>query len=285
MLSKLFKKKSLIAIGGYDATDIPEINMGAFNKETFRKRIRAFALTYSLKNADRLLVVDDSLIENLNTYIFSDDLSKEPVKDGILNFIPGIRNKIKVLYTGYDENFFKRDESIPKENFVLSAGYSPNDNEFKRKGFDSIVAAAGAMKEVNFVLIGLNPEQIKGVSQMKLPNLKLFGSVNMDELRKYYNRAKVFAQLSLFEGQPNSLCEAMMYECIPVGSNVNGIPRVIGDCGFIVYKKNTNEIIHQIQSALNSSQELGKEARKRIIENFSLEKRKEKLFEIIDEME
>ncbi len=284
LFAKIFNKKSVIAVGGYDATDIPEIEMGAFNEDNLRKKIRSRFLKYSLSNADKLLVVDDSLIENVNTYIYSDDPSKAPVKDGILNFIPGIKDKIEVVYTGFDEEFFKRDYSVPKENFVLSVGNSFNDNEFIRKGFDMLIEAAKILPEINFVLVGLNREQIKILCEQNLKNVMLISYVNMDELRSYYNRAKVYAQLSLFEGQPNSLCEAMMMECIPVGSDVNGIPRVIGDTGFIVYKKDKNEIAEKLLLTMNSGPELAKKARERIIENFSLEKRRSRVLDVVQRL-
>lgn len=284
LIAKIFSKKTVIAAGGYDATYIPEIDCGAFSEQTFKKKLRNFAVRFSLKNADLILAVDDSLVENENTYIYSDIPGKKNLKDGILNFIPGIREKIKVVYTGFDKNFFERDKNIPKENFVLSAGYSPNENEFRRKGFDMLIESSKILPDVNFVIIGINPEQLKRLSALNLRNVKFFGSLKMDELKKYYNHAKVFAQLSLFEGQPNSLCEAMMSECIPVGSNVNGIPRVIGDTGFLVYKKDAKEISEKILMALNSHVEKGEAARKRIMENFSYEKREESILKIISDL-
>jgi glycosyltransferase involved in cell wall biosynthesis len=284
MFARFFKKKSVIAIGGFDATDIPEIEMGAFNEDDLRKKIRSKFLRYSLKNADRLLVVDDSLIRNTNNYIHSDIPGGKPVQDGILNFIPEIGNKIEIVYTGFDEKFFKRDESISKENFVLTVGNSFNDNEFRRKGFDMLIEAAGILPDMEFVIIGLNEEQLYKLSKQDLKNVKLISFVNMEDLKNYYNKAKVFAQLSLFEGQPNSLCEAMMMECIPVGSDVNGIPRVIGDTGFIVYKKDKFEIAEKIKAAMQSDESLGKAARKRIMDNFSMERRKNKILEITSKL-
>ena len=62
-----------------------------------------------------------------------------------------------------------------------------------------------------------------------------------DELLNYFQRAKVFCQFSFSEGLPNTLCEAMLCECIPVGSNVNGIPKAIGDYGYILQLKDVNK--------------------------------------------
>ncbi|MBS1551325.1 MAG: glycosyltransferase family 4 protein [Bacteroidetes bacterium] len=283
-LGKVFRVRTVIAVGGYDATNIPEIDCGAFNKNTFKKRIRSIMLEYSLRNADRILVVDDSLIKNENKYIYSDVPGKENLKDGILQYIPEIEKKIEVVYTGFDGNYFKKDNDVIKEKLILSAGNSPNENEFRRKGFDELIKAAERMPEVKFVIVGLNSGQIERLKRQNLNNIKTFSFLKMDDLRKMYARAKVFAQLSMFEGQPNSLCEAMMSECIPVGSDVNGIPAVIGDTGFIVYKKNTEEIINKLYEALNAPEDKGKKARQRILDNFSLERRKAHILKIADEL-
>lgn len=45
LLGKIFKIKSVIAVGGYDATNIPEIDCGAFNKSTLKKESEALCLS------------------------------------------------------------------------------------------------------------------------------------------------------------------------------------------------------------------------------------------------
>jgi len=47
-------------------------------------------------------------------------------------------------------------------------------------------------------------------------------------------RQKFIASYRWREGLRNALCEAMLCECIPVGTERNGIPIAIGDAGFYV---------------------------------------------------
>ena len=277
LFAGIFGKKSIICVGGYECTYIPEIGIGVFTKASFSKRIRAFCVTYSLKNCSMILPVDGTLVENVNTYIYSDTPEKEPLHDGMKTFIPGLKTEIETIHLGFDSEVFKKKQSIAKEKSVVSAGLIVNENEFKRKGFDLLVEAAGRMKDVKFVLIGLNEEYYNKLSELKLDNLELLKITSYERLIEEYSKAKVFAQISMFEGMPSTICEAMLCECIPVGSNVNGIPKIIDGTGFIVNKKDINEVVETLYKALNSPADFGVRARQQILANFPIEKRTTKL--------
>lgn len=279
---KLFNIKSVINVGGYDATDIPEIKCGAFNRDNLKGKLRAYFLEYSYKNCDYIITVDDSLIKNENSYIYSDNKEKKVLSDGILNYIPGLKTPINTVYTCYDTDFFLPGEDTRKEKMVLSVGLTPNENEFKRKGFDVLVEAAKEMSDVQFVLIGVSEDQCAFLKTLNLSNLTFKTKLPRKELLILFQKAKVFAQLSLFEGLPNTLCEAMLCGCVPVGSNVNGIPKAMGDNGFIVYKKDLKEVKEKLYSALGTTDEEGRKARNYIVSSFTFQKRKNDIYSIIN---
>jgi len=106
--------------------------------------------------------------------------------------------------------------------------------------------------------------------------------VTFEELRDSYSRAKVYAQFSVREGLPSVVCEAMLCECIPVGTNNNGIPTAIGDFGFIMEGRTPQEAAKLIKLAMDSPDQLGKQARQRISSTFTRERRKESLFQLLD---
>ena len=276
-IAKIFNRKSVICAGGYECTYIPEINCGVFTKGSISKRIRHFCVEYSLKNCSLILPVDESLINNVNTYIYSDVENKPPLEDGIKTLIPGITTPIKAINLGYDSRIFNSDPSIKKENSVLSAGLIVNEDEYNRKGFDLLVEAASQMPDIKFILVGLNNEFTGKLKKLNISNLELYGIISFSKLIEAYQRSKIFAQISMFEGMPSTLCEAMLCECIPVGSNVNGIPGIISDTGYIVYKKDINNIINTLRNALHSTDELGKKAKERIMTNYSIQNRKIRL--------
>ena len=112
-------------------------------------------------------------------------------------------------------------------------------------------------------------------------NVQFIKKLSQEELRKYYSRAKVYVQFSLREGLPNAVCEAMMCECIPVGSDKNGIPTAIGDCGFILKQRDVQLAVQLISQAMKAPPALAKKARQRILENFTPLQRETALLSLI----
>ena len=89
--------------------------------------------------------------------------------------------------------------------------------------------------------------------------------------------------MSRYEGHPNALSEAMLCECVPVGTKCGGIPEVIGKFGFYVPYGDVKATANAIKKALEHSN-IGKKARVRIIKLFPLEKREKKLLNVINEI-
>jgi glycosyltransferase involved in cell wall biosynthesis len=76
----------------------------------------------------------------------------------------------------------------------------------------------------------------------------------------------------------------MLCECVPIGSNVGGIPTAIGDAGYLVEYNNDIQIAEAIRQALASSPESGKNARDRIASHFNLRQREEALKKVVAEL-
>jgi len=277
LFSKIFKKKSIIIVGGYDAVSIPELKFGVFYKEN--KKIRILFVKFSFRNADYILPVDKTLIKGVNYYISEKGLSL-----GVKYFVKNLKGKFKVVATGYNSDIWFNRKDVQKEKAVLSVGSVADIRTFKRKGFDLLLEIAHKMPDVIFVIIGLNHDMLKFTKNIATDNVRLLGFVSNEKLVDYYSKVKVFCQLSLSEGLPNTLCEAMLCECIPVGSNVNGIPSAIDNCGFILKVKNVDKAVELIKKALNSGESLGKKARQRIINNYSLEKREKEITLLIKKL-
>lgn len=243
-------KKTYLALGGYDVTYIPKIKYGAFSNP-----LRSFCAGFSIKNANVLLPVDESL-----AVMAKKKLGK-------------INGTSEVVYFGFDSKDWYCDTT--KENMVLTVANIKDMQTYYRKGIDFYVEVARLLPQFKFIIIGLSPSLN---IDNKPTNVELIPKMERPLLRGFYSRARVYAQFSIHEGLPNVLCEAMMCECVPVGTNICGIPTGIGQTGFIV--NNVEEAQMAIIKAMDDKTK-GKAARERILQYFNLSTRKEKLFELL----
>ena len=271
LIAKLFNKKHIIVIGGYDAVSIPDISYGIF----FKKNLRAKMVLQSYSWAYKILSVDQSLIVGENKYSIGENIV------GIGNFDKKLISKSIILPTGYNPDKWNCENSEKKKQ-VLTVGLV-NNRSYKIKGFDLFIECAKQLPNYDFVYVGLEENNIPPDTK-HINNLTVIGRVDQNRLNELYCESKVFAQFSLTEGLPNTLCEAMLCKCNVVGSKVGGIPTVIRNNDFILKTKNVSDAIKIIERAMKSSSEIGEENRNFIKNNYSNSKRANVLFEIIDDL-
>lgn len=272
----LFKVNSIIVVGGYDVKNIPEFKYGAYTN-----KFRSWCTKYSLRNAAHLLPNNETLIAETNTYSF-----KNPRNFGIKYIVPDTNAKIKVIHNGFDVKYWTSfNSSIERrKDYVLTVAEVDTMRTFRIKGLNEFIQAAESMKELTFIIVGFSYDLARRLNITLPDNLRLVEKVSQEELKSFYYQSKVFCLLSLTEGMPNVLCEAMLCKCIPVGSNINMIPEIIGDTGFVIKNKNIDEIIGAIKKAVNSHY-TGQSARERIANNYSLERRESEIISFIKSLE
>lgn len=272
---KLFQKKLAIVVGGYDAVHIPKYKYGAYHN-----KFRSWCVKYAFRNATLIIPNNPTLIENYNE--FDEGIKR---KEGVKYFVPDTKAKFKVIYNGFDIDFWLQPHNLKKDaNLAITVAYISNYKTFLLKGIGSFIAMAEEFNDKNFAVIGMS-ESFARKHNIVIPyNLKLIPRMSQKELLEYYNKAKVFCLFSLTEGMPNVLCEAMLCKCIPVGSRVNAIPEIIGDTGYIIDKKETNLMISALTKAFKSDNTLGEKARLQIMKTFSIEKRETELKNTLNEL-
>ena len=256
-LAEIFGRKSIVVVGGVDVARVPELGYGAHLDPRMGSRSR-----YALAHSDRVLVVHDSLREEIaqNTGIR--------------------RSEIVTVPLGFDTQFFAGD-GRPRDT-VLTVGFVTDVN-IRRKGLDTFVEAAGRLPDLPFVLVGAKPsaatDRLKAAAP---PNVEFLPPLEPQVLREEYRRARVYVQASLYEGLPSALGEAMACGCVPVGTRVAGIPDLIGDTGFYVPERDPDATAAGIREAYES--DLGGAARRRIEERFSRERRKQALIDTVQRL-
>jgi glycosyltransferase involved in cell wall biosynthesis len=76
----------------------------------------------------------------------------------------------------------------------------------------------------------------------------------------------------------------MLCECIPVVTVCGAIPEVVGDTGYYVPYGDIEATAKTIEIALEDGEAMGEKARKRIEEEFPIEKRRKELIEVVMEL-
>lgn len=254
--SELFRKTSIVIVGGYDAAYVPEISYGAFTN--LKEKIPA---KFVLKNADIVISISKSNQKEL--------LEKVKPKKNIL------------IYNGVPLE--KSKPSGEKEdNLVITVGGIKQSN-LKRKGIELFVRTAKLIPGARFVIIGrFIDDSIGYLRSIASDNVEFTGFVPDEELLKWYQRAKVYVQASAHEGFGIAVAEAMLCECIPVVTERFALPEVVSDTGFYVPYGDDKATAEAILKSLNSPDDLGKKARERIKEMFSMEKREKALLNVIE---
>jgi len=252
--SKLTNKPIVVAVGGYDASDIK--SYGMFSSYFRKKIVRSI-----YKRATKIFPVDNSLANALATYA------------------PETIPKTMTIPTGYDFHYFKPKGE--KENIVITVCFVDKTNLW-RKGLNTLIDVAREISDVPFYIIGKVADNVRNSIKNLPENVILTDWVSDEELLKMYQKAKVFTLLSKHEGLPNVLCEAMLCNCIPVTTGVCGIPNAQGTIGYYVGYGKKDDIIVAIKKALQ--QETTNEGRDRIKELFNVEKRERELNKLIGEV-
>lgn len=275
LLSRLFKKKSYLVIGGYDATGIKQISYGIYYSNTIRKAFNRLSIKY----AHYILPVDKSLIKSFNSYASQ---TVEPLPVGIKHIVKNPKGEIVVLPTGYDTEFWKRDTDIKRKKSVVCVASIKNQNTWILKGGDLLLEIAKITPNIHFYFYGISDEFILKLKNDGIPsNFHAYGYIDNKQLPQIYSKHKVYAQFSLSEGLPNVLCEAILCECIPVGSNVNGILSAILNPKYILKEKDVIKAKKIILTAINAHESEGLEAREAIKTKFNEANRKTILFQYL----
>jgi glycosyltransferase involved in cell wall biosynthesis len=274
LISKLFHKKCLIIVAGNDGSKFPDFKYGNYTKKLF-----GFVTGTSLRFASHILPVHESLY--FQNYSYYD--GGKPAQ-GYSFFFPKAKNvPYTPVYYGYDSSVFTiLPAVVRKRNTYLTIGNLSDPYSFIRKGYDLIIELAFKRPDCDFTLIGWD-----GVSALTVPkNVVLLPYMPQNEIIEQFNLHQFYLQLSVMEGFPNALAESMLCGCIPIGSNVSGIPYIIQDSGFILRERNIHLLSNLIDEIKSKSEAelttLSQKARNRVAAEFTYQNRKEKIIQIIN---
>lgn len=266
LLGKILNKKVYIILGGTDCVSFPEFNYGSLRKQPLKWFIKK-----SYQWSTRLLPVDASLMYSDYNYL-PQVVNK---KQGVKAYFQNLKTPYSVIPNGYHISFWGVDKIDVAPLSFISIAYVSDDARLTLKGFDTIIKLAQQFKEASFTLVGLSKAM---TNKLNLPsNIVVYKNLSPKRIKKQFAKHQFYVQISLSEGFPNALAEAMLCQCIPIGSAVGGIPKIISKYGVVLQNQDFDVLKNEVKKlvALPQSElkEKGLAARQHIISNFSLENR------------
>lgn len=272
IFSRMFNKPCIIVAGGIDAVSFPSVNYGNFNKFLLAK-----ITAYSFKWCTHIAPISNYLIDSAYTYQDNDF-----ERQGFLFHVKGLKTPYTLVYNGFEtQHWFWENENREKNSFLTIAANLESESRRMIKGIDMFLEAAKLFPDYNFTIIGSN----NATTDLEVPhNVKVIPFMPHKQLKEIYNKHDFYLQLSMSEGFGNTLAEAMLCGCIPIGANAGAIPFIIDKNGFILQKKEINALKSIILQAVEygPKDEMRKLARQSILDRFSITQRKEALYKIIN---
>jgi len=266
-------RPSIIVVGGTDCVSFPSLKYGHFQNP-----LLALFTKLSYRFVKTVSAVHHSLFLRNNPYA-----GEKERHQGILHFMPSADFKQNEIPNGFDIDWFKiltPFEERPNYSFISISVSLDDPIRLKLKGIDLILELANRLPQAQFTLIGTKPNPMIKVPQ----NVHLVPYVPNPELKNHYNKNRYYLQLSISEGFPNALCEAMACGCIPIVSDVASMPQIVGESGSVLKHRDVEELASIISDRLQkqNESEISQAASLSISERYSWNRRKKELWEMIE---
>lgn len=273
LFARLFKISSAIVLGGTDCVSFPSINYGNLRKNP----LKWFTLK-SLRYATVLIPASRALVEYDYTYQDCDY-----PRQGYKFFDPCNNTPFKIISNGISLEKFRPVAGVTrKQNSFITVCTNLDNRNYRLKGIDLFLKAAVLYPECEFVVIG---KPIPGFKLEVTSNVRQIEFVLNDELPAILSSYTFYCQFSLSEGFGVALIEAMACGCIPIVSKVGILDYIIGNSGFVLERYDESLISGVIEMAIRSDvQTLSVVARQRIADEFTDERRKDELLQLIDSL-
>ena len=270
VFSRIFRRVSVIIVGGTDCVSMPSINYGNLRKPL----LRWFTLK-CLKYSTHIISPGKSLIECDYTYTTADY-----PKQGFRYFDKSIKTDVTVIYNGIDTLKFKPGaNSRRKKKTFLTVCNSLDKRNFVLKGIDLFTEMAKQFPECQFTIIG---RAVRGFHFEKPANVTHIEFIEHSSLPAKMAEFTFYCQLSMSEGFGVALAEAMACGCVPIVSSVGIMDFIAGDAGFVLKKRDEGLLKLLIDRALHSdTHSLASLARERVVEKFSSKNRKSELLKLL----
>lgn len=269
LFGKIFRKQSYIILGGTDCVSYPSIDYG-----TFRKKWQGRAACLSYRWAHRLLPVHESLMYREETYYRVDGDYQ-----GCRYWCKNLKTPHTTIFNGYDAAQWHVDASLKQPDTFITIAAITDPSKLVLKGIDLVIEVARRLPDCRFTIVGA----IKNIDAALPGNITVVPFQQTEGLVKLLASARFYLQLSISEGFPNALCEAMLAQCIPICSYVAAMPDIVGDQGYFLRERNVDLLERLLHAAMDSPDQAqkGLGARERVMDLYPISAREAAFVELL----
>ncbi len=259
-LAWLARKPSLLIVGGFDVANVPEVGFG-YQQGGLAK----WASRWIIARATHLVT---------NSHYSREEIAR--------NIGPRTAACVEVIHHGIPDPFGELPVKPEADPVALTVG-GVTALTLEQKGQRPFVDAAALVPEARFVLAGawLEEDAVARLRERAGDNVELRGWVEQAELEELYRRAGAYVQASWHEGFGMAVAEAMLAGCVPVVRDAGAMPEVVGDTGIRIAGSEPEEIADGVRRALAAGPDGARRARERVLREFPLQTRAERLREAV----
>ncbi|MGR3292441.1 MAG: glycosyltransferase family 4 protein [Candidatus Scalindua sp.] len=240
-----------------------------------------FAFRINPKGFKRVII---RIIERI-AYLFSDEIIVSSCNDTeYLKKNYTFKKNIVVIPNYIDTDVFK---PLNMQKVVNSICFIGRLNKQKNL-FSLLEAMVGLPYKLTIIGSGDNKESLEKYAKEKGIKVVFLNNIPNSELPEILNQNEVFILPSFYEGTPKALLEAMACGLSCIGSNVEGIREVIKhkENGYLCETdaESIRQAILEVLEDRTLQENIGQNARRTILDDFSLEKCLEKeiaLYELL----
>ncbi len=235
---------------------------------------------FVVDNADRCVFIADHGRKNFLNYYPDLDVSKTKL---ILNGIEDFTE----IEREYISNFKPKKAQV-KYSFCCVGTINT------RKGHNIIIEALRKVDKkilplLHFTFVGDGPERVKLEDKVRNLNLSenvsFVGVVDNKEVFKYLLKANIYILMSLNEGLPISIIEAMRSGLPVVSTRIAGIPELVNETNGIVIEPDSNQLLDILNNIESYDWgNLGQNSRKRFEDEFTFDRMKKEYCDMLDEI-
>ncbi len=260
VLTKWLCQKKLVVRCGYEWLSFLEKQ----NKLLWKRIIAGLTEKITYRNADKII------------------LTSEKDKNFVETKFKIPSSKIEIISNYIDVNLFKPINLEKEKSRLCFVGRLS-----LQKNLVNLIKAVADL-DVRLVIFGAGPlkDDLQKLASKLNSKIEFKGNVPNEKLPEELNKSEIFILPSFYEGCPKALLEAMSCGLPCIGTNVEGIKEIIKhkENGYLC-ETDAHSIRKAILEVLNNKNlqaKISQNARKTILENFSLEKILEKEIRIYE---